>query len=82
MIGAVFPGSGVTDFRCAQQAGAVAGVAVLGDHVIRRFCTAAATGCHRHFHPFAFLALNTDLADRFQALGNFIIGRSLSADSP
>ncbi len=78
----LFPSSRVTDFRSIQQPAAVARIAMLGDHLVRRFRTAAAAHCHGHFHPFAFLALNTNLADRLQALGNFIIGRSLSADSP
>jgi hypothetical protein len=82
MIGAVFPGCGVTDFWCTQQTGAVACIAVLGNHVIRCLRATAAARSHGNFHPFAFLALDTHLADRLQALGNLIIGRSLSADSP
>src|SRR5450830_1375893 len=68
-------------FWGAQQAGSVARIAVLGDDLVRRFCTAAAR-CSGDFHPFALLPLHTHLANRLQALGNVIIGRSLSADSP
>ena len=34
------------------------------------------------FHPLALFALDTDLADWLKALGDFVIGRSLSAGSP
>ncbi|OAE16391.1 hypothetical protein A2T76_12260 [Pseudomonas brenneri] len=80
MVGALFPGSSVTDFRCAQQASAVASSTVFGDDLVRRFRAAAC--CHSDFHPLAFFALNTDLPDGFKTLGNIIIGRSLSAGSP
>ena len=82
VIGAVFPGGGVTDFRRAQQARTVASVAMFGNHLIRGFRPATAACSSGHFHPFAFLPLHTHLADRLEAFGNVVIRRSLSADSP
>ena len=81
MVGALFPRGGITNFRRAQQATAMAGIAVLGDDVIR--CLGAATARRgSHFHAFAFLALDTHLADRLQAFGDVVIGRSGCADCP
>ena len=82
MIGAVFPGGGVTDFRCAQQASAVASVAMFCNHFIRGLRTTAAARRGSDFHSFAFLPLNAHLAHWLEALGNVVIRRSLSADSP
>src|SRR5450830_135915 len=83
VIGAIFPGRGVADFRRTQQAGAVAGVAMFGNHLIRCFRTAATAHGSRHFHALAFFALDTHLAHRLEALGDIVIdGRSLSADCP
>ena len=81
MVGALFPCGGVANFWRTQKAAAVARVTVLGDDIIGGF-RAAAAGCHGNFHALAFLALDANLAHRLQALGNVIIGRSLSADSP
>ena len=81
MIGAFFPGGCVTDFRRAQQASAVASIAMLGNHFVRGFGTTAA--CRSSdFHPLALLTLNADLADWLKAFGNIVVGRSLSADCP
>ncbi|CAI8981135.1 hypothetical protein EMIT048CA2_60102 [Pseudomonas chlororaphis] len=81
MIRALFPGSGVADFRRAQQAGTVASIAMLGNHFVWSLRTTA-TGGNSDFHTLAFLPLDADLANRLEALGNIVVGRSLSADSP
>jgi hypothetical protein len=60
----------------------MASIAMLGNHVFRRFRTTSAASRSRDFHPLALLALYTDLADWLKALGDFVIGRSLSAGSP
>src|SRR5450830_596690 len=83
MIGPLFPGRGITDFRRIQKAGAMAGVAMFGNHVIRCLGTTATTHGSRHFHALALFALDTHLAHRLEALGDVVIdGRSLSADCP
>jgi hypothetical protein len=74
VVGALFPGGGVTDFRCAQQASAVASIAVFGDDRRRGVISHRRRGsCHSHFHPLAFLALNTDLTHRLKTLCDLII---------
>ncbi|MNC62732.1 hypothetical protein D3C75_1127860 [compost metagenome] len=59
----------------------MASVAVLGDDFIRGLGTAAASS-RCDFHTLAFLTLYTHLADRFQSLGDVVVGRSLCADCP
>ena len=81
VVGAFFPRGGVTNFRRAEQAAAMAGIAVLGDDFIRRLGSPA-TRCSGHFHAFALLALDAHLANRFQAFGNVVIGRSGCAHCP
>ncbi|MOA41088.1 hypothetical protein D3C78_1630210 [compost metagenome] len=82
MVGALFPRGLVADFRRAQQAGAMAGIAMLGNDVFRCLGTATPASRSGDFHALALFALDTDLADWLKALGNFVVGRSLSADSP
>jgi hypothetical protein len=55
---------------------------MLCNNFVRGLGTATAASRGRDFHPFAFLTLHTHLAYRLQALGNVIVGRSLSADCP
>ncbi len=54
MIGALFPGCRVTDFRRTQQAGTVASIAMFGNDIFRRLGTASAAGGSGNFHAFAF----------------------------
>jgi hypothetical protein len=54
---------------------------MLGDDVVRRLGTAAASA-GGHFHALAFLALNAHLANRLQALGDLVVGRSGCAHCP
>jgi hypothetical protein len=55
---------------------------MLGNDVFRGLGTATTASSSGNFHALALFALDTNLADWLKALGNFVIRRSLSADSP
>ncbi|MCY1531432.1 hypothetical protein D9M68_666560 [compost metagenome] len=55
--------------------------AVLGDDVIGSTCGPASGNRHRA-DALALLAHDADFTDRFQALGNGLIGRGLSSHCP
>src|SRR5690606_484570 len=81
-VRAGLPGSGIMILRRTQQADAMASVAVLGDDVATatRGTTSSCSGdCT---HALALLARYADFTYRLQALGNGIVGRSLSAHRP
>src|SRR5690606_34017896 len=80
VVGALFPGSGVTDFRSTQYAGAMAGVAVLGDDVVSGAGTTGGSG--DGFDALALFAHDAHFADRLEALGDGFIGRGLSSHCP
>ena len=64
---------------CSRRA--MAGTAELVDDIVRGHRTAA-SGTRHHLDALALFALDTDLPDGFDPLGDFIVGRSLSAHSP
>ena len=75
-VGALFPGSGVADFRRIQQAGAVASATELADDGLAT--TRGTTGCRSsRASRCAFFTLNTNFAHRLEPFGDFIVGRSL-----
>lgn len=82
MIGALFPSRLVTDFRRTQQACTVASVAMLCNHVSRLLGTTRAASGSGNLHTFAFFPLDADLANGFEALGDFVGGRRLGTDCP
>ena len=81
MVSAFFPRGGIANLRRAEQTAAMASIAVLGDDLIWGLGTPAPR-CNSHFHAFAFLALDAHLANRLQAFGNVVIGRSGCAHCP
>src|SRR5690606_20327045 len=81
-VRAGLPGSGIVILRRTQQADAMASVAVLGDDVATatRGTTSSCSGdCT---HALGLLARYAAFTYRLQALGNGIVGRSLSAHRP
>src|SRR5699024_10989106 len=71
-LGTLAPSSGIAYFRCAQQAGTVASVAMFRNHGVRGLGITA-TRRSSHFHPLAFLTLNANLANWLKAFCNIVV---------
>ena len=71
LFGALAPGGSITHFRRAQQAGAVASVAVFCNHGIRSFGITAAYR-RNDFHAFALLTSHANLADGRKAAARMV----------
>lgn len=82
--GTGLPGSAITDGGSAHGrcSGTMAGAAVCRDDFIAAARATAGRCAGYCAHTFAFFALDADFTYRLQSLGDFVIGRSLSAHSP
>lgn len=82
--GTGLPGTGIANTWCAHgRGGSTMASATMGSyHVITAARATAGRCAGDSANTFAFFALDTDFTNRLEALGDFVIGRSLSAHSP